>query len=215
MFQRWYNQLCSHYKSLPDFLLGLYLVCDCAHAGQWVMNFANFLEDNLVAACGHKAKEKGYLLKIFTSCKPEQTVKDFCFSTGAVTLESDKCLGFSNSEELSPTQTTFGKDFTKLLCFQKVHKKCQVDNLTHHWTWVDYATKQRAIIDFMYLVRGMDKGREAWYYVLVNKGCKEQFKVALSHEKINLQQHGIVVCSGYGNNPPDDIEKRIQSISSD
>jgi len=48
-------------KLYQTFFLGkiLYLIiCDCAHAGQWVMNFANFLEDNLVVSCGHKAKEK-------------------------------------------------------------------------------------------------------------------------------------------------------------
>jgi len=179
------------------------------------MNFAKFLDDNLVAACGHKAKEKGYLLKILSSCKPEQTAKEFCFSTGAVILESDKCLHFSNSKELSPTQTTFGKDFTRLLCFQEIHKRCQVDNLTHHWTWVEYVTRQRAINEFVYLVHGEDKGREAWYYVLVNKDCKEQFKVALDHETINLEEHGIVVCSGYGNKPPDDVDNRMRSIAND
>ena len=179
------------------------------------MNFANFLEDNLVASCGHKAKEKGYLLKIYTSCKPDQTVKDFYFSTGAVEQKSDRCLSFSVSKELSPTQTTFCQDFTTLLCFQKVHKKCQVDSLTHHWTWVEYVTRQCSIIDYMYLVRGKDKGRPAWYYVLVNKGCKEQFKIALSHKTINLEEHGIVVCSGYGDKPPDEIDNRIQLIASD
>ena len=85
-----------------------------------------------------------------------------------------------------------------------MHKKCH--NLTHHWTWVEYATRQCAIINITYLVHGKDKGREAWYYVL---GCKEQFKNALSHEAINLEEHGIVK---YGDNPPDDIDKRIQEL---
>jgi len=195
----------------------LYLVCDCAHAGQWVMNFAKFLEDNSIAACGHKAKESGYLLKIFTSCQPEQTVKDFCFSTSGVKITNDKCLGFPTSTELSPTQTTFGKDFTKLLCFQDIDEKCQVRELTHQWTWVDFATKQRSatLFDYVYLVRGKDHDKEAWYYVLVNNGCKEQFKIALERDRINLEKHGIVVCSGWGNKPPDDIEAKLQTVTSD
>ena len=121
----------------------LYLVCDCPHAGPWVMDFANFLGRNSIALCGHKAKESGYLLKIFTSCRrPEQTAKDFSFST-KITL-NDKCLEFPASQELSPTQTDFGKDFTKLLCFKDIDKKCQLGELSYQWTWLDFVTEERS-----------------------------------------------------------------------
>jgi len=111
----------------------LYLVCDCAHPGQWVVNFAKYLDDNSIAPCGHKAKEIWYLFKIFASCRPDQTVKDFCFST-KLSLTSEKCLGFPASQELSLTQTSLGKEFTKLLCFKDIDKECQVGEQTHYCT---------------------------------------------------------------------------------
>ena len=195
----------------------LYLICDCAHAGQWVMTYSRFLEENSIAPCGHKAKEKGYLLKIFTSCEPEQTVKECCYSTGAINLDGDGILRFCYCKQLTPTQTTFGRDFTKLLCFQDIDQHCQIEELTHHWTWTDYAMNRRSatLFDFVYLVRGTDKDRDAWYYVLVNNGCKEQFKTALDDERINLEKHGIIVSSGWGNEPPGDIEEKMQSFTND
>jgi len=191
----------------------LYLVCDCPHAGQWVIDFANFLEGNSIAPCGHKAKESGYLLKIFTSCRPEQTAKDFCFSTN-ITLD-DKCLWFPTSQELSPTQTGFGKDFTKLLCFKDIDEKCQIGELSYQWTWRDFVTEERSSRLFVYTVRGKDKGKDAWYYVLVDNGKKEQFKTALECDRINLEKYGIIVCSGFGEKPPDHIEKKVIAFSSD
>ena len=183
------------------------------------MNFAKFLEDHSIAACGHKAKENGYLLKIFTSCRPEETAKDFCFSTSCsgVEIRSDKCLGFPTSNELSPTQTAFGKDFTKLLCFQNIDQKCKVGELTHKWNWVDYVTNQRTstVFDYVYLVRGTENGKDAWYYVLINSGCKEQFKIALDDDKIDLEKHGIVVYSGWGKKPPENIEAKVQAFAHD
>lgn len=195
----------------------LYLVCDCAHAGQWVMTYTNFLEENGIPACGHKAKEKGYLLKIYTSCQPEQKVRDFCFSTGAVNLGSDNCLGFFHCKQISPEQTTFGTDFTKLLCFQDVDKKCQLENITHRWTWVDYAKKQRsaAIEDLVFLVRGKDRGKAAWHYVLVNEGLKEEFRTKIATGNIDVAKYGYVVCSGWGENPPDDIKTKVSVFTRD
>ena len=195
----------------------LYLVCDCAHAGQWVMTYTKFLEENSVGACGHQAKEKGYLLKIYTSCQPEQTVKDFCFSTGAVNLGNDGCLGFYHCKQLMPTQTTFGTDFTKLLCFQDINKKCQLESITHRWSWVDYATKQRsaAIEDLVFLVRGKDRGKAAWHYVLVNEGLKEEFKTKIATGNIDVAKYGFVVCSGWGENPPEDIKNKVSAFTRD
>ena len=84
----------------------------------WVMNFANFLEGNKIAACGHKAKEKGCLLKIYTSCQPEQTPKKFCFSTCGVELEGDNCLSFNIHKDLTLLLEK------KLLCFHENDQKC-------------------------------------------------------------------------------------------
>ena len=154
----------------------LYLICDCPHAGQWVVNFAKFLDDNSIAPCGHKAKESGYLFKIFASCRPEQPVKDFCFST-ELSLSSDKCLGFAASQELSPTQTACGKDFTKLLCFKEIDEECQVGEQAHYCTWLDFATIKHSA----HLVLGIDKGRDASYCVLVNSDKEEQLNTAYAH----------------------------------
>ena len=71
-------------------------------------------------------------------------------------MDSDGILRFCHCKQLTPTQT---KDFTKFLCFQDIDPHCQVEELTHLWTWTDYVMKQHSatLFDFVYLVRGTDK----------------------------------------------------------
>jgi len=106
-------------------------------------------------------------LKIFTSCQPEETARDFSLSTKLTV--SEKCFRFPASQELSPTQTGFGKNFTKLLCFKNIDEKCQLAELTHKWTWQDYVRSQRTAPDYVFMVRGTDADDDVWYYVLINE----------------------------------------------
>ena len=63
----------------------------------------------------------------------------------------------------------------------------------------------------LYLSRGRDQGRDAWFYVMV-----DPLKVTLflkAYEKpgvmIDLEKYGKIIESGWGENPPEDVVKRI------
>ena len=72
--------------------------------------------------------------------------------------------------------------------------------------------KQRII-----LVRGIDHGREAWYYVLlVDDDCtidkfRELTQGANSGKhRLNMDDYGPVVKSGWGREPPNEVKEWIE-----
>lgn len=62
----------------------------------------------------------------------------------------------------------------------------------------------------IYLVKGVDKGKNAWYYVLVDPNLNEEFSKQLHDDIIHLEQIGIVLCSAFGEEPPDRITDNIK-----
>jgi len=59
-------------------------------------------------------------------------------------------------------------------------------------------------------VKGVDKGKNAWYYVLVDPNLNEEFSKQLHDDIIHLEQIGIVLCSAFGEEPPDRITNNIK-----
>ncbi|MCE2688154.1 MAG: hypothetical protein LW595_06395, partial [Rickettsiales bacterium] len=53
--------------------------------------------------------------------------------------------------------------------------------------------KKRAMADLIYLVHGNDRGREAWYYVLVDRLKVQMFLKAMKTDMINLDDYGRVL----------------------
>lgn len=65
--------------------------------------------------------------------------------------------------------------------------------------------------DCIYLVRGNDStGRPAWYYVEVDKLKKKIFESDAKKGQIQLTDYGRIIISAYGENPPDDVKKRMK-----
>jgi hypothetical protein len=56
--------------------------------------------------------------------------------------------------------------------------------------------------DLVYLVKGIDDKRKAWYYVMVERNKKSEFKIALGNEIIHLENYGTILHSAYGESPP-------------
>lgn len=58
---------------------------------------------------------------------------------------------------------------------------------------------------------GQDKfERDAWYYVQVDKFKISLFQREISKGKINLQEYGEILESGFGKVPPDSIKKKMK-----
>ena len=71
--------------------------------------------------------------------------------------------------------------------------------------------QKRALAQYIYLVKGIDAGRSAWYYVLVEKLKVQLFLKALTNEIIQLEQYGKVLYSAYGSEPPSSITQLIKN----
>jgi len=81
-------------------------------------------------------------------------------------------------------------------------------------------TKQKLFADLIksrsgeliYLSRGRDKGRAAWYYVLVDRMKVPLFlnEYKTPGGMIDLRDFGEVIESGWGENPPENVVQRIK-----
>ena len=69
---------------------------------------------------------------------------------------------------------------------------------------------KRADANLLYLVRGIDDNRPAWYYVLVERLKLHMFKRALNNNIIHLDKYGKILYSAYGKNPPAEIKQKIR-----
>lgn len=73
---------------------------------------------------------------------------------------------------------------------------------------IDPQKKMQA--ELIYLVKGVDAGRNAWYYVLVERLKVQLFLKALSDEIIHLENYGKILFSAYGDEPPEDITQALK-----
>lgn len=73
---------------------------------------------------------------------------------------------------------------------------------------IDIKKKMQA--DLIYLVKGVDAGRNAWYYVLVDRLKVQPFLKALNDDIIHLENYGKILYSAYGDEPPEDITKALK-----
>lgn len=62
----------------------------------------------------------------------------------------------------------------------------------------------------IYLVKGVDAGRNAWYYVLVERLKVQLFLKALNDDIIHLENYGRILFSAYGDEPPADITNHLK-----
>ena len=112
----------------------LTIVSDCSYSGRWARDCMEFLDEQGVQPCGHKAREKGVLIKLCTSCKLDETPTEYRFSISGV--DNDKNTGMMNfwsSKQLLDTQTTYGIDSSLFNCNNKsITEQC---TLKPGYTW--------------------------------------------------------------------------------
>ncbi len=63
----------------------------------------------------------------------------------------------------------------------------------------------------LFLVGGQEEGREAWYYVLVDKNKVPMFEKELEPGKpYDLRPYGKILYSGWGKEPPEEIKEKVK-----
>ena len=179
----------------------LYLVCDCSYSGSWVEQCARKLDEMGVPSCGHHTRKQSILIKVCCSCESDQQATWLTYSEEGFYVNEELILRFSYSKKLTSSQTTLAIDFTHIQCRKKSDEECEVP--PHH-TWVD------RIINwpYVYLVRGHDKDRPVWYYVLVDKEKVEEFIAQEATGCMYVAEYGKVLRFGRGKNPSKEIKEQ-------
>ena len=178
----------------------LTMICDCSYSGSWVEHCAKKLDEIGIPSCGHHTREQGILISVFCSCKDDQQATMLAYCEEAIYINMGLLLYRHNGRKIKEDQQTVGAFFTDVRC--RKEKECEIP--AHH-TWIDRLFNSR----YVYRVRGKDKDKPAWHYVLVDKEKVEQFKAKIKTGTIDVADYGKVLCSGWGEEPPKDKTKQI------
>ena len=185
---------------------------DCSYAGCWIKALVEFLDEKEVRPCGHSARDKGILLKVFASCQTNEIACKLAYSIRGV--NTDKNSGtFScgpSGKEVGKAQHVQILDATNICCENKEIKvKCA---LLPGDTWQKWSMQKR-----IYLVRGNDKGRPAWHYLLIvdDDDIIDQFReqtqgTNAGKHTINCNNYGQVLKSGWGEEPSNDVKEWME-----
>ena len=193
----------------------LSLVSDCHSSGDWVGQCAKFLDEQGVRPCGHSATEKGILLKVYAACEAGQDTAELCYFTQAMELEEDGFVYHWTRKELSDQQKTHCVDFTDIRCGKGKERECSIASDS---TW---STAWEVIDNRLFLARGTDRGRPAWHYILLDDDVEKirDFKHKIQRENagkytINLEEYGVILKSGVGKDPPQDVQDWFDNYGS-
>ena len=93
----------------------LTIVTDCHSSGNWVNRGKTFLHSHGIPICGHLAKEKGILLRIYASCRTGQDAIDLRYITRGITFKDGRMDAYTD-RDIGAKQKTFGADFTTPNC---------------------------------------------------------------------------------------------------
>ena len=190
----------------------LYLICDCCFAGHWIQRCGEALDSMGIKPCGHQARGYGILMKIGTSCKPNQTSHDTWYTSNGITINNNRRrLTFFSSKDVGSTQTSFFVDFTKSYCFHKSEESCRLGCIssTVWWRWKHLTNEDENahLSEHIWIVRGKDRGRPAWHLVIVHAHQFKEFWTAIDSGSLNVADYGHVVFSGWGEDPPAERKK--------
>ncbi len=197
----------------------LTLVCDCCYAGQWVCSFVEKLDALGIGACGHKAMEAGYLIKVFASCLPSQTAYDTFYTTKSVRVDPTNSLMmfYTSTLQVNQTQspqTPNGIDGTTTRCFGEPEEPCTFDSIPDivKWTWKDLiADRLPRLHKRLFRIWDTKEGKPYWRFILIYDDKFEEFctifRQTYRTRDINYDDYGYTVFSGFGESPPENISR--------
>ncbi|XP_065903666.1 uncharacterized protein [Dysidea avara] len=198
----------------------LHIFTDCCYSGQWVVECAKCLDEMGIGACGHQTREKGILIKISASCQPDQkaATERYVNQRGFFYYAEYKGIGHYPNKRLSTTQTTYACDFTRTKCLQLEGptSPCRLPDIPPKcsWKWQDVVAinAEERPTCLLYKVCGQEKGKDAWYIVLIKRDLLCKFKEKSMTEHIDVANYEYVVKSGWGKNPPEEVIKKVNKL---
>ena len=187
----------------------LVITSDCCYSGNWVHRCTETLDNKLgIPPCGHKARERGVLIKVCASCRGNEKATELCFSTDGMYVDANTGWPMIRTNERH--QTTMFADFTQLVCCRDPGSPCPAEDAFKNWKWNDAVSGE--MCRNISLVTGKDRGRPAWHYVLLSNGEKDRvqgFKAQVRTGTVDVADSGYVIVSGWGKDPPDNIRDKV------
>ncbi len=190
------------------------VVSDCSYSGRWIYDCMKFLDSKGVLPCGHSAREKGILLKVYSSCLSHQIPRSFSFAvygcknnvnSGYQTFCVIECI--RNQSKISDGQHSIGIDYTEIQCTGKsIDEACRLHTSA---TWSKWSQRER-----IYLTKGMNSGKPAWHYVMLNNDDQiilEYIEKTQGENAgvftVDVSKYGKILKSGYGLEPPPEVKE--------
>ena len=184
----------------------LNIVTDCCYSGHWVTEYAKTLDSLHIPPCGHRARENGTLVKVFTSCRPDQEAAEPGYSVEAVIVEDDGCIAHY-SKQLSQQRSKHFNS-TRLTCCKGPDSPCPKTTF-QHLKWEDAVNKSWNI----QRIKRKEGGRDKWYYIMLHQAgeiYRETFKSRFNkNPSLRLSDWGYVLESGEGENIPKEITDKV------
>jgi len=175
-------------------------------SGKWVESCKEFLDEAGVQLCRHSARKKGIKIKVHGSCQPNQIGNSLIYSTrGTGNDQNTGTCYFWTNHFITPNETTCGVDFTEITCGKTPEEEyALVATFTFH---------KKNIMRRIYTVRGKD--RQAWHIVLLIDDAEN---IRIFHEKVkeglvDVADYEKVIKSGWGQDPPQEVEDWFDRIS--
>lgn len=188
----------------------LTIVCDCHSSGHWVSECAKFLDEQGVKPCGHSATQKGIQLKLLAACESGQDTAKLCYCTRAMAIIGNIRMSYLSRKLLRENQRTLGVDFTKLKCDGE-EGMCTISPDS---TW---STDKEVTFGRVLRIHGHENFCSAWHYVLLDDDVdkiREYLQLTQGENagkySLNVRDYGIILKSGWGLCPPQDIEDKIR-----
>ena len=186
----------------------LYIISDCSFSGCWVLRAAAALDSMGIPPCGHHTRECGVALKIWASSQPESVAQELYMIRNIVKIDKDGYVSTSTwFHKKDSVCSVLNSSFT--YCPSKLSNCCSLPDFCGSFGWMGHVKVKPSLI---YVVRGKDKGRPAWHYVLVDEGRENAFKEKVASGTVDVAVYGKVIKSGWGRDPPDDVKNAIDSF---
>ena len=172
----------------------------------------NFMDRLGIQPCGHSARKAGILLKVYTSCLPQQIGSSLLyFARGCGNDKNTGALFLRADSEIARDQNTCGLDFTRITCGESVHEECRL--------CPDYTYAKQKEMDYIYLISWSNRGKKAWQLVLLMEAPEiiDLFEEKLRRrykrsQTVNVKDFGVVLKSGFGEDPPQEVKDWLRRI---
>ena len=192
----------------------LTIISDCSYSGSWVREAMAFMDEQGVGPCGHVAKEKGILVKVFSSCLAHEIPAELAFSIhGVRNSKTDGGIWFWSSvrnDRIYERQQSSMVDFTEVQCKNNINHPCTMDPGS---TWQKWNVQKRIMV-----INSSDRERSSWCYLLLIDDeqiirvflNKVQAKPMTGNYEVNLSDYGQILKSGWGYSPPAEAKKWLE-----